>query len=74
MAQNVTKYFGYFCIKICRQELLKTAQSRHTVVDLMDPLKQEIQSKNVIELLSEQKTNIFQFNLFWTEIRKHTLA
>ena len=23
MAQKVTKYFGYFCMKICRQELFK---------------------------------------------------
>ena len=30
MAQKVTKYFGYFCMKICRQELLKIAQSGHT--------------------------------------------
>ena len=29
-AQKVTKYLGYFCNKICYQELLKIAQSGHT--------------------------------------------
>ena len=30
MAQKVTKYFGHFSMKICRQELLKITQSGHT--------------------------------------------
>ena len=30
-AQKVTKYLGYFCKKICYQELLKIAQSGHMV-------------------------------------------
>ena len=30
MAPKVTKYFGHFCIKLCRQELLKIAQSGHS--------------------------------------------
>ena len=34
MAQKVTKYFGYNSMKICRQELLRIAQSCHTAMDI----------------------------------------
>ena len=32
--QKVTKHLGYFCIKICSQEIPKIAQSGHTVHDV----------------------------------------
>ena len=30
MAQKVSRYFGYYCRKICQQDLSKIAQSGHT--------------------------------------------
>ena len=30
--QKITKYFGYFCAKICCQELSKMAHSGHTAL------------------------------------------